>query len=333
MPISLGSLASSIRKKFADNFAIRSNTTGGLGIASDGSYWNSVNGTIQVASGKATATTTPTFGGAGTTYPMATVNMPTTNNVISITDINPGSSAAIWVQSSSDWWLVDVDETFNTIPGNTVYGATGTNYGATGNFTYASGINYGFVNSNYGPVATGNYFSVTNYGYAYSVYAPYNPLNIWYIYVNNSYTYYGSSYGYGVTGSNYGPKNQNYSTGTNYGGVGTNYGVVSSNATTYAYSQILRISKSVASTVNSSVASIVLTTNSLAKAISMKIFTSGTDITARAYSDNNFVTQVGSDLVYTATGATITTQYGIAISPSAYQQSAIIGSSVNITRQ
>jgi hypothetical protein len=62
------------------------------------------------------------------------------------------------------------------------------------------------------------------------------------------------------------------------------------------------------------------------------VSTSGNQITARAFSDTNLVTQIGSDLVYTATGATINTTYGISISPTQYAQSDTIGASVNIER-
>jgi len=53
---------------------------------------------------------------------------------------------------------------------------------------------------------------------------------------------------------------------------------------------------------------------------SLKVITSGTGITARAYSDNSLSTQIGSDLTYTATGATITTKFGIVVAPSSYSQ-------------
>ena len=41
---------SSIRKRLYDNFAGRSNTTGSLGTATDGSKWDAVSGVIQVTS-------------------------------------------------------------------------------------------------------------------------------------------------------------------------------------------------------------------------------------------------------------------------------------------
>jgi hypothetical protein len=47
-------------------------------------------------------------------------------------------------------------------------------------------------------------------------------------------------------------------------------------------------------------------------------------ITARAYSDTSMVTQIGNDLVYSATGVNIITNYGIIASDSAYNQALTI---------
>jgi hypothetical protein len=52
----------------------------------------------------------------------------------------------------------------------------------------------------------------------------------------------------------------------------------------------------------------------------LKALISGNQITARAYSDANMTSQVGGSLVYTATGATVTTEYGLLLTPSAYNQ-------------
>jgi hypothetical protein len=65
-------------------------------------------------------------------------------------------------------------------------------------------------------------------------------------------------------------------------------------------------------------------------AAAIKVITSGTTITTKAYSDTAMVTQIGSDLVHTATGATVTTQFGILVSPSVYNQGTTVD---NITIQ
>ena len=96
-----------------------------------------------------------------------------------------------------------------------------------------------------------------------------------------------------------------------------------------SYNEYLKIKQSVANTVSEISSALVSTTQTIG---SILVSLVGNQITAKAYSDTNFVTQIGSDLVYTATGATITTKHGIGVSPSAYNQSAIIGTSVDISR-
>jgi hypothetical protein len=53
---------------------------------------------------------------------------------------------------------------------------------------------------------------------------------------------------------------------------------------------------------------------------SLRIKTRGSEITVSAYSDDNLTTQIGSDIVYTATGVTVYPSYGITIQPSGQNQ-------------
>ena len=48
-------------------------------------------------------------------------------------------------------------------------------------------------------------------------------------------------------------------------------------------------------------------------------------ITAKAYSDTAMVTQIGSDLIYNATGVNIVANYGIVVSPSSYNEDKSLG--------
>jgi hypothetical protein len=57
---------------------------------------------------------------------------------------------------------------------------------------------------------------------------------------------------------------------------------------------------------------------------SIKVKTNGNQITVKAYSDANQVTQIGSDIVYTATGASIFPRFGITIVPSSYGQTYVV---------
>jgi hypothetical protein len=112
---------SSVRKRFIDIFSSRSNTTGSLGTATDGSQWEAVSKVIEVQGGKAVANYVPQPADDGSEYPIAVIDMPTQNNIITLEDTDIGSGVALWVQTSSDWWMVSVDSAYNTIPAATNY--------------------------------------------------------------------------------------------------------------------------------------------------------------------------------------------------------------------
>lgn len=48
-------------------------------------------------------------------------------------------------------------------------------------------------------------------------------------------------------------------------------------------------------------------------------------VTAKVYSDTAMITQIGSDLIYNATGVNIITNYGIVVSPSSYNEDKSLG--------
>jgi hypothetical protein len=326
MPVSFFSqVASSVRKRFLDTFSARSNTTGSLGTATDGSSWDAVNGTIQVTTGAATATTTPSAGSAGTAYPMATVTLPVQNNSISLGGTNEGSSVALWVQSSSDWWMVNVEGTQTT---NTNYASAQTyNYAFAQNITYASNTSW-YAATNYTTSSSTNSYTspggyVVNYGYA-------GPFSFRAIYSSQAGgTTYSSSTNYFASTSYYSALVYAITYGAYYQYTSAGAFYTYAAGTTTAYNEYLKIRQSVASTVSIIASALISTTQSIK---SLRVTTSGNQITARAFSDTNFVTQIGSDLIHTATGATVNTKYGIGVSPSVYNQSAIIGTSVDITR-
>jgi hypothetical protein len=513
----------SVRKRFVDTFSSRSNTSGNLGTATDGSRWTAINGIIQVISGKARATSTPTSSSAGSDYPLAVVDMPTENNTIKIKNTENGASAAIWVQSSTDWWMIGVESVFNVIPGPTTYTSGSSNYTATtpnytasiitytastptytiGPTTYTSGptgyssggLEYSSAISAYseGPTtytdggstwtsttpyttsqnytssllyttsvpyttATSNFLSSTAYNAGATPYtsnktynaaaATYNstPGNIFQdgafynrtvnytrsgstanarftssasftvakFYARNASTFTSvipswtsaATYNAGAvpyTSNNYWATSTNYTSGapnytsdqgtwnsaTSYtsatfytkfdaytSGLPTytsalsyteatpytsaiDYSGSTAYSSTLSYTQgdqvysssslytsatpytsqiqpdtyvtqsILKIRKSVSDAIFTMSSAIVSTSQTIK---SILINTDGEVITAKAYSDANLVNQIGEDLVYTATGAVITTMYGISVSPSAYEQSDIIGSEVTIER-
>lgn len=125
---------------FFDYFNLRSNTTGGLGTSSSGHDWEAVNGTINVNNGKAKATTIPTSGSSGSDYPISVIEMAQQNNIITLQDTTIGSGIALWVQSSSDWWMVSVDSAYNFIPGPINYTIGPSTF--TGQSSFTSGTAY-----------------------------------------------------------------------------------------------------------------------------------------------------------------------------------------------
>lgn len=421
----VSSIASSVRKRFFDAFSVRSDTTGSLGTATDGSAWDAVNGTIEVKTGAAKSTTIPSAGAAGTAYPMSIVTLPQQDARIELDGTNEGSAIAIWVQSSSDWWMVNVEGTqvtntnyaqaaywsynyaysyatasvwntaynynyyytyyvpsywadtwwntfYSTTAGPTSYyvtTASGTPYTSAGAapftsstpYTSALGTSYTANTPYYRQGFTVNYTkgtttytrSATTYTKGTTTYTSSGTsytsgATTYYLIPPGTYSslipYTSSSYGVGYTawttgapynpttavGTNFVPSSQYFVTNGPNAGYTTaqNYYTYIAGYTTN-YSEFLKIKQSVASTV-SEISSALISTAQTIK--SLIVSTSGNVITAKAYSDNNFVTQVGSDLVYTATGATVNTKYGISVSPSAYNQSDIIGTSINITR-
>lgn len=348
---------------FLDNFFERANTTGGLGTSTSGATWNPVNGLINVVSGAAKASTVPTTYSAGSAYPMSTVSMTGSNVDIKLKGTNQGSAAAIWVQSADEWWAVTARAVQTSTPGNTNYGYQYTGYVynysyygnavslTTGSGTTATGTNantkvayfvYGFSSS--------TTYSVAGYNIAYS--ASYGTkYNSKYSIAYNKYTWatYGAnyssstSYSYKVNSTYYGyvPGNTNYGWYNYYQYYNYYYGpvytstsyyawytqVTGSNATTYGVNQYIDIIQSTPSAVSTISSILVSTTQTI---LSMLVSISGTQITTKAYSDSNLVSQIGSNLVYNATGAVVSTNFGITVSPSQYNQSDIIGTSVQI---
>lgn len=294
MKKNLGAVASSIRDKFIDTFN-RTDTTSDLGVATDGSLWKALRGTWKVTTNKAQSTD------AANTYPAVSVVMPNKATSIKIQGPVSGSGALIWVTDANNWWAVDLyQSTYSNANYSTNYNGTFCDYGYNNNAYYscnASQTNYCFATNYAGPYC-GAWNSNNIRNAAYCRY-----------YYYNSYTYQyacGSSCtsSYYVAPSFYcqssSPKYYTYQSGTSY-----------------FYPQFLRVLQSVGNTV-SQIASLQVSDN--ATIAGLKALISGTTITASAYSDANMTSQVGSNLVYNATGAAVTTEYGLVLTPSAYNQ-------------
>ena len=106
---------------------------------------------------------------------------------------------------------------------------------------------------------------------------------------------------------------------TNVTGATTYSGYTGSSSST-SYVTSLIIVSSVSSTVVSQSQTTLATTSSLSSVGSIKVTTSGNQITATAYTSTGLITQLGSPLVYTATTPSRGQSVGIIKAPSVYGQ-------------
>jgi hypothetical protein len=372
----LGGVFSSLRKRVRDTF-VRPNRAD-LGRAVDGSLWQTIRPGLAVATNRAAATNPADF-------PMSTIDMPSSNVTIDLENISQGGGAAIWVESSEDWWAVTVGQDSRNVPATT---AT-----ETGTFSYSL-LNTSFsfntvINFNYTITGGGNSFS----GFApYTFTTPfpranYSIENFRYTdFANFRYTQSGTSnFKYTIyVGSKRVPRTEfgtfNWTrsatgtfsfraTGTYlavftfsgfinasgfYAFSGTNavwsyieQGTATNTVFVPAFSYIdfapytytvavpartvtdqkISVWQSIAGNISLITSQLV---SSLEVARSLRVRLSQNQVTSTAYSDPNLVTQIGENLVYTATGAEITTRFGLTLAPSTIAQGSTSASTIDI---
>lgn len=95
---------SSMRKKFFDNFQ-RPDTEQGLGITPAGSVWDIIRGSFRILANFAYSPPEDPVN-----YPIASVRMPYEDVEISLSAIDVGSGAALWVTDSGNWWGLGLEE-------------------------------------------------------------------------------------------------------------------------------------------------------------------------------------------------------------------------------
>jgi hypothetical protein len=93
-------IITSVLSKITDTF---NRTDGSLGTSSSGNLWSILSGTWAISSNQATSST------AGSSYPLATVNIAAQDVIVSadITDGGPG--VAFWVTDANSWWASSVN--------------------------------------------------------------------------------------------------------------------------------------------------------------------------------------------------------------------------------
>jgi hypothetical protein len=372
----LGGVFTAVREKFTDTF-VRNNRSD-LGRASDGSLWQTIRAGLGVDNNRATAANPQD-------YPIATVDMPSSDVTIDLQGVSQGGGAAIWVQSSDDWYAVTIDQTPRNIPESTQVvsanysysdrfnattqtevapfwsatsnsGSTTTVNGSnsvtnnatdfknvTGNYSYTAWNTFFFKYSSttfykyfyFGKVSGSAWGSTTTWGWAKSG----NSFT-----ANASYTYR-VSYTYKVTTTTpwsytvyYPPTFAGNVFAGNYSYSVTIPGYTYTAFAPYTYSvtvpaqtvydQKISLRQSIAGNVQL-LTSWLVSSAQVIRALKVKL--TGNVISTKAYSDANQVAQIGSDLLYTATGAEVSTKFGLVISPSSYGQGTTAASSISIS--
>ena len=112
-------------------------------------------------------------------------------------------------------------------------------------------------------------------------------------------------------------------TGPTYSAVCSTYSSIcatyTSSSSTVLGTRYLRLIKSVANTVTT-----VLDTAVASAIASIQVNISGTGLILRAYSSSAQNTQIGTDITYTATGATTATQHGLLLAPGGFDQGTVV---------
>lgn len=297
---------SSVRKSFFDNFNRVNQST--INPASDGSLWKAVRGVFSISGSKAS--------GDSNNYPMSTIEMPYSNVNIELSGISQGGSAALWVSDSGNWWAVGVDQESNTTCQTcytcNAYQAACLNY-------YYNGSYCNQWNSAYGGFPSLQSYSFCNSSNCASRNAKYGYCNA-YNSTNCATNYYYYTFPFVPAGTN-------CTGGYNTSNLSCNYYNYCSNSSSYScncvttYPAYVRIIKSVSSVI-SEVASWAISS----AANSLRVKTSGSQVTIQAYSDTGLANQIGSDIVYSPSGVIIETEFGVSIKPSSYNQGYSIDS-------
>lgn len=304
-------------KSFKDTFDRADSST--LGTSSSGMPWTVYRNTFSISGNKAVA--------GSSDYSLAAVGTASADVDIDLKDISQGAGASLWVTDAGNWWSVSIAQ----VPEN----CNCTNYYNT--FTYNTAYNYTYSVSVPGnPYYICHYYIVSGYNPSTFSFNSYNPTVAYYCcYGYNAGGNCKGNYVCGYNGGNgqytyayYAPGNPNYICGSSTSGNnGYSYNVTATaynTETGYAgpyqscqtcYPQYIRLFQSVNNVISTVTSTLV---SEIVK--SLRINTSSSTITVKAYSDANLVTQIGSDIVYSATGAVLTPRFGISVNPSSYNQ-------------
>jgi hypothetical protein len=310
-------VVASFVKSFKDTFDRADNSS--IGTSSSGVAWTVYRNTFGISNNKAVA--------GSSDYSLAAVSTGSSDVEIGLKGIAQGAGASLWVTDAGNWWSVSITQEPED--------CNCTNYYNT--FTYNTAYNYSYSVSVPGnPYYICYNYYITGYNPSYFTFNSYNPVVAYYCcYGYNAAGNCKGNYYCGTYGGNgqysyayYAPGNANYAcqssasgnNGYSYNVSGTAYNTDTGYAGPFqscetCYPQYIRVFQSVSNVISTA-------TSQLVSGIvqSLGISTASDQITVKAYSDTEMVTQIGSDIVYSATGAVITPRFGISVNPSGYNQ-------------
>jgi hypothetical protein len=297
-------IITSVLSKITDSF---NRSDGSIGSTDTGQTWSATRGTWTISTNKATSSD------AGSAYPLASINLGLQDVAVSADITNGGPGVAFWVTDNNNWWASSVSYSSSSCNCQTCGGDCASynpTYCAQANYcqySYISGYTNGSCN---GCNACGaSYYSggapdcrcydnndgdVGSSGCATYVQIP-------------VYTVV-SEYNEAQCGC------------ATYGGGGcASYNPTYSCNCQTCTATTLSIYSDVSGTITTPTSSTIATqsnSSSYTTASSILVSTSGDVITAKAYSSAGLSSQLGSDLVYTATSPTKGTSVGIVKTPS-----------------
>lgn len=273
--------------------------------------WKFIRGSWSSNSSKAYTAT------SASDYPLATVKMSKANVTAQIQSTDQGAGIALWVTDSGNWWAVATGTDGATSCNCQTCNASVCNQYATACGSYYCSSSYYVCNQMVNATCQAGYYDSCPAVYCAS-YNAYNSKNktggncAMYACTPGQYVCLAYNSAYCASSTN--TCNQT-SCGSYYNYCASAYSYSYSCNCSTCYPPFLRLLQSVSNTVSEVYKWMISAT-----ANSLKVITSGTGITAKAYSDNSLSTQIDSDFTYTANGATIETSFGILVAPSSYSQ-------------
>jgi hypothetical protein len=295
---------SSVKRKITDTFS--RTVSGSLGTSSSGTEWKSVRGTWGVSSSQGSVSDD------ASTYPINAVNFLENANVSA--NVSGGTGVMFWGTDANSWWASTVQystDSFsvNTCPGSPTSTCSGN--GCTPS-NCCSGISYTSVTVNQGQnrieCQSNTTFATRNYYLTYGSVGECNGATEWpfplnYCSARNS-SLNGSTGCYSISSTSY---------------TGTCSQTVTSSGTNYISSVALL--KSISGTVSTH-ESIQIDTNvsALTQVNSIKVTTSGNDVSIQVFGTAGLLNKIGSTITRTITSPIKGIMVGLIKSPSSASQ-------------